>query len=155
MYLLSASSSCPDSIWFWRRRKLYVLLNSQEESVSLHFSFLGQSFLVYFNFFIFFWVYVFKLNYFSFVIVWAWGHVQLSFWRTLRDTLPDLYGSLAPDALLSRKHIENTEKLPYSSPQGVFAGWVGRMKGGCPAKHCPVLCQKPHTYASQDWTKAL
>lgn len=54
MYLLSASSSCPDSIWFWRRRKLYVLLNSQEESVSLHFSFLGQSFLVYFNFFIFF-----------------------------------------------------------------------------------------------------
>lgn len=41
------------------------------------------------------------------------------------DTWPDLHGSLPPDALLSIKHIESTEWLPYSSPEGVRgpSGW--------------------------------
>lgn len=49
----------------------------------------------------------------------------MSLWRTLCDTLPDLHGSLPPDALLSIKHIESTEWLPYSSPEGVCgqSGW--------------------------------
>lgn len=47
--------------------------------------------------------------------------------------LPNPHGSLVPDALLSIKHIENTQLLPYSSPQGVF--------GGCPAKCCRSCCQ--------------
>lgn len=33
--------------------------------------------------------------------------------------LQNVHGSLAPDALLSIKHIESTECLPYSSPEGV------------------------------------
>lgn len=36
--------------------------------------------------------------------------------------MPNLHGSLAPDALLSMKHIENSEWLPYSGPEGVCGG---------------------------------
>lgn len=51
--------------------------------------------------------------------------------------MTNLHGSLAPDALLSMKHIENTEWLPYSEPEGIWWGM------GVPCQILP--CTLPNT----------
>lgn len=56
----------------------------------------------------------------SFAGCWASEYVPLSF--HCENGIPNPHGSLAPDALLSIKRIENTEWLPYSSPEGVYRG---------------------------------